>query len=228
MISQTRKLSIKQIVSLITVTSTSIFLGFPALALNNSNFSSSKEFLNNRNRSVDSTAKTRQLVAQNTPITGQNTTGQTGTGQTGTGQTGTGQFGTGTGQTGTGQFGTGTGQTGTGTGQNSTGQTGTGQRGRSQTGTSNTGGTGTGQRTGTSNTGTNRTGTNATNTGTVQLNTQQNAFTQYMLAGYAATNERDYQTALTNFRRALQLRPGNPYATRAISNVQGYLQRSGG
>jgi len=182
MISQTRKLSIKQIVSLITLASTSIFLGFPALALNNSNFSNSKEFLSNRNRRVDSTAKTRQLVAQNTPITGQNTTGQTGTGQ----------------------------------------------RDRGQTGTSNTGGTGTGQRTGTSNTGTNRTGTNATNTGTGQLNTQQNAFTQYMLAGYAATNERDYQTALTNFRRALELRPGNPYATRAISNIQGYLQRTGG
>jgi cytochrome c-type biogenesis protein CcmH/NrfG len=47
-----------------------------------------------------------------------------------------------------------------------------------------------------------------------------------MLVGYAATEQRDYQTALINFRRALQLRPGNPYATRAISNVQSYIQRS--
>jgi cytochrome c-type biogenesis protein CcmH/NrfG len=46
-----------------------------------------------------------------------------------------------------------------------------------------------------------------------------------MRAGYAATDQRDYQTAITNFERALQLRPRNPYATRAIRNVRGYMQR---
>jgi hypothetical protein len=46
-----------------------------------------------------------------------------------------------------------------------------------------------------------------------------------MNAGYAATQQRDYQTALTYFQSALQLRPGNVYATRAISNVQTYLRR---
>jgi hypothetical protein len=47
-----------------------------------------------------------------------------------------------------------------------------------------------------------------------------------MRLGYAATQQRDYQTALINFRRALNLRPGDSYATRAISNVESYLQRS--
>jgi Tfp pilus assembly protein PilF len=46
-----------------------------------------------------------------------------------------------------------------------------------------------------------------------------------MNAGYTATQLRDYQTALAYFQRALQLRPNNPYATRAVSNVQGYLRR---
>lgn len=104
--------------------------------------------------------------------------------------------GMGTGATGTGA--TGTGQTGTGstgTGANGTGQTGTGQTGTGQMGT---GGTGTGQ--------------------TV-------SFVQLMRAGYSATQQRDYQTALSYFQQALQLRPNNPYARRAVSNVQGYLQR---
>ena len=52
------------------------------------------------------------------------------------------------------------------------------------------------------------------------------SFTQYMRIGYAATQQRDYQTALINFRRALNERPENPYALRAIANIQTYLQRS--
>jgi hypothetical protein len=52
------------------------------------------------------------------------------------------------------------------------------------------------------------------------------AYTRYMNIGYAATQKRDYQTALINFRRALNERPGDSYATRAISNVQSYIQRS--
>jgi hypothetical protein len=99
----TRRISIKQLVSLITIASTSVFLGFPASALNNSNPGSLKESFNNR--SANSTARSRQLLVQGTSGTG-------GMGGTGTG--------TGTGQNGTGAGGMGTGGTGTGTGQNGT------------------------------------------------------------------------------------------------------------
>lgn len=67
------------------------------------------------------------------------------------------------------------------------------------------------------------TGGNASNN--QQTNRQQNAFTQYMNAGYTATQQRSYPMALTCFQRALQLRPGNRYATQAVQNVQGYIQR---
>ncbi len=46
-----------------------------------------------------------------------------------------------------------------------------------------------------------------------------------MIAGYTATNQRDYPTALAYFERALQVRPNNPYARRAVRNVRGYIQR---
>jgi hypothetical protein len=45
-----------------------------------------------------------------------------------------------------------------------------------------------------------------------------------MRIGYAATQQRDYQTALINFRRALNARPGDAYATQAIRNVESYIQ----
>ncbi len=85
-------------------------------------------------------------------------------------------------------------------------------------------GTGTNQQNPAATGGSNRQNPAATNN---QNTGQQDPFTQYMLAGYAATQQRDYQTALTNFQRALQLRPSNPYAVRAVRNVQGYLQRGG-
>lgn len=50
-------------------------------------------------------------------------------------------------------------------------------------------------------------------------------YEQFMQAGYTATERRDYQTALINFRRALRSRPNDPYARAAISNVQGYIQQ---
>jgi hypothetical protein len=212
----TRRISIKQLVSLITIASTSVFLGFPASALNNSNPGSLKESFNNR--SANSTARSRQLLVQGTSGTG-------GMGGTGTG-TGTGQNGTGAGGMGTGGTGTGTGQNGTGTGTG----TGTGQNGMGAGGMG-TGGTGTGTGTGTGQNGTGAgsmgTGAGGTTPGTGRSNGQQDAFTQYMLDGYAATDQRDYPTALSNFRNALQLRPGNPYATQAISNVEGYIQQQG-
>jgi len=51
-------------------------------------------------------------------------------------------------------------------------------------------------------------------------------FDRYMQAGYAATNRRDHQTALIYFKRALDERPDDPYATQAIRNVEGYLEKS--
>lgn len=45
-------------------------------------------------------------------------------------------------------------------------------------------------------------------------------FKESMILGYAAYNQRDYQTALINFKRALQARPDNTYATNAISNTK--------
>jgi len=128
------------------------------------------------------------------------------------------QNNSGTGQTGTGQNGTG----GTGTGGMGTGQNGTGGMGTGGTGT---GGTGTGG-TGTGGAATGQTCTAGTTSGNRRSASRQQAFTQCMNAGYAATAQRDYPTALAYFQQALQLRPGNPYATRAISNVQSYMQRS--
>ena len=97
-------------------------------------------------------------------------------------------------------------------------------------GASGTGGTGTGQ-TGTGQIGTGEVGTcpitvNGTTSSNRQTNRQQNIFTQHMNAGYAATQQRNYPTALACFQRALQLRPGNPYAAQAVQNVQGYIQRA--
>ena len=75
----------------------------------------------------------------------------------------------------------------------------------------------------------NPTGTGTTQqnpAGTTQSNRQRGSYTQYMNAGYAATQQRDYQTALINFRRALNARPGDAYATQAIRNVESYIQRT--
>jgi hypothetical protein len=206
MSTQNQKNSIKTVMTLMGVASASVFLTIPALAFVNSNSSSFDGSLNNRTLSAESTGRSRQLLAQGASGTGGTGTGQTGTGQTDTGQTGTGQTGTG---------GTGTSQTGTG--QTGTGQTGTGGTGTSQTGTGQivTGEVGTCPITANGTTSSNR-----------QTNRQQNIFTQHMNAGYAATQQRNYPTALACFQRALQLRPGNPYAAQAVQNVQGYIQRA--
>ena len=228
------KNSIKKLVALIGVASASVFLSVPALALINSKSSSFDGSLKNRTLNAESSEGSRQLLAQGTSGTGGTGTGGTGAGGAGTGQTGTGDTGAGgtgtggagTGQTGAGGTGTGgagTGQTGAGgmgTGGAGTGQTGTGGMGTGGMGTGGTGQTGTGQ-TGTGQTGTGQTGTGQTGTG------QTASFVQLMRAGYGATQQRDYQTALSYFQQALQLRPNNRYARQAVSNVQGYLQRDG-
>ncbi|MBE9115162.1 hypothetical protein IQ249_04540 [Lusitaniella coriacea LEGE 07157] len=62
--------------------------------------------------------------------------------------------------------------------------------------------------------------TDGTNTAT------ETRYERYMRIGYDATERKDYQTALINFRRALEERPGDSYATDAIQNVQTYINRS--
>lgn len=51
---------------------------------------------------------------------------------------------------------------------------------------------------------------------------QSSEFDRYMAAGYEATEQRDYDTALLYFQRALDERPNNPYAQQAIENVEQY------
>jgi tetratricopeptide (TPR) repeat protein len=50
-------------------------------------------------------------------------------------------------------------------------------------------------------------------------------YRQAMLIGYAAAEQGDYHTALINFRRALNARPGDRYATAAIRNMEAYIAR---
>ena len=47
-------------------------------------------------------------------------------------------------------------------------------------------------------------------------------YDRYMKIGYAATTKRKYKEALTNFRKALKVRPNDKYALRAIDNVSRY------
>jgi tetratricopeptide (TPR) repeat protein len=48
-------------------------------------------------------------------------------------------------------------------------------------------------------------------------------FDRYMRLGYDLTHQRDYQSALINFNRALEERPGDYYATQAARNVSTYI-----
>jgi tetratricopeptide (TPR) repeat protein len=54
------------------------------------------------------------------------------------------------------------------------------------------------------------------------------AYDRYMQLGYAATQQRNYQTARNYFQQALQVKPGDFYATAAAKNVTGYVNRSRG
>ncbi|MEO8893569.1 MAG: hypothetical protein ABI417_18940 [Coleofasciculaceae cyanobacterium] len=49
---------------------------------------------------------------------------------------------------------------------------------------------------------------------------QQYDFTKSMKLGYAYYGQGDYQTALVNFNRALQVRPGDAYAVKAVTNTK--------
>jgi len=52
------------------------------------------------------------------------------------------------------------------------------------------------------------------------LPAQKDDFTKSMKLGYAYYGQGDYQRALINFNRALQMRPGNTYAVKAVSNAK--------
>ncbi|NEQ52082.1 MAG: hypothetical protein F6K11_18400, partial [Leptolyngbya sp. SIO3F4] len=50
-------------------------------------------------------------------------------------------------------------------------------------------------------------------------------YTKAMNLGYSYANQFDYQTALINFRRALEERPEDVYANNAIANMEFYIER---
>ncbi len=51
-------------------------------------------------------------------------------------------------------------------------------------------------------------------------------FEQLMNVGYAASRQGDFNTALINFRRALAIRPSNPYAAAAADNMTYYIEHA--
>jgi len=51
-------------------------------------------------------------------------------------------------------------------------------------------------------------------------------FKTCMNLGYAAIKQKNYQTALVNFKRALAFDLGNKYAVEAIGNVSHYIQQT--
>lgn len=55
---------------------------------------------------------------------------------------------------------------------------------------------------------------------------QKGDFKQLMKLGYTYYGQRDYQTALIIFNRALQARPGNTYAVKAIDNTKMAINQS--
>jgi len=54
----------------------------------------------------------------------------------------------------------------------------------------------------------------------------QLSFDQLMNIGYAASRQGDFNTALINFRRALVLRPNQPYAVAAADNMTYYIEHA--
>ncbi|HAC62915.1 MAG TPA: hypothetical protein DCF68_05105 [Cyanothece sp. UBA12306] len=51
-------------------------------------------------------------------------------------------------------------------------------------------------------------------------------YNSYMQGGYQATKEKDYQKALEQFQKALQVRPQDIYAQQAIHNIESYIERA--
>ena len=63
---------------------------------------------------------------------------------------------------------------------------------------------------------------------TSDLSDRAAAYEANMEAGYDATDDGDYETALGYFENAIQLRPRDYYAAQAIRNVYTYLNRGVG
>ncbi|KST69571.1 hypothetical protein BC008_04520 [Mastigocoleus testarum BC008] len=63
------------------------------------------------------------------------------------------------------------------------------------------------------------------NAGKSKSSQDETAYDRFMRIGYDATEKENYQRALRNFRKALEERPRDYYATQAIRNVQVYLKR---
>jgi tetratricopeptide (TPR) repeat protein len=59
----------------------------------------------------------------------------------------------------------------------------------------------------------------------MEAKSSQSNYTKYMLQGYDATKQRNYLAALNYFQQALEAKPGDTYATIAISNIQSYIER---
>jgi len=55
---------------------------------------------------------------------------------------------------------------------------------------------------------------------------QNSDFKQSMKLGYTYYGQGDYQTALINFNRALQIRPGDAYAVKAVYNTKSAIVQS--
>ncbi|MEG4092897.1 tetratricopeptide repeat protein [Microcoleus sp. Pol12B4] len=55
---------------------------------------------------------------------------------------------------------------------------------------------------------------------------QKDNFKQSMKLGYIYYGQGDHQTALINFNRALQVRPGNAYAVKAVYNTKSAIVQS--
>lgn len=61
---------------------------------------------------------------------------------------------------------------------------------------------------------------------TGQTTTPTTAYDRYMMAGYEATRRREHSTALLYFKRALDERPNDSYASQAIRNVESYMEEN--
>jgi hypothetical protein len=52
----------------------------------------------------------------------------------------------------------------------------------------------------------------------------ESVYSRYMRIGYAASKNRNYQTALINFKRALEEKSGDASATQVVTNRQAAIE----
>jgi hypothetical protein len=56
-------------------------------------------------------------------------------------------------------------------------------------------------------------------------NNSTRQYQEFMREGYKLTGQKKWRPALQNFQQALQIRPGDRYASTAVRNVKSYIQR---